>query len=460
MTSIKPKTYRYFADLAYINYRWSNDVVIEVSDGVISLVEVGADSADCRRLNGPVLPAIANLHSHAFQYLMAGMAEVSINPADSFWSWRDLMYKTVSRLTPDEIQVVATQLYIDMLKAGYTQVGEFQYLFNNTDGRQYQHSTEISAQLIRAAELSGIGITLLPALYSHSGFGGQTAADGQKRFLNTSESYLEHHQNVAKIIGDHQRHKLGLCFHSLRAVTQQQMKEVLGSSAGLPIHLHIAEQRKEVYDCIGWSGQRPVEWLFNNFEVDSNWCLIHATHIDNNEQAAIVRSGAVVGLCPTTEANLGDGIFPATEFVQQGGKWGIGSDSHVTLSIKDELRALEYSQRLNDQQRNRLRDRAHSSIGDYLYKQAHLGGNQALSTEIGLSIGQRADFLVLDVNHPFIGSRPKESILNSWLFASNDNIVKDVYVAGELIVDSFHHPLEEQSQEMFGNLMKKVFCDA
>jgi formimidoylglutamate deiminase len=458
MSAPSPNIKHYFATNAFINGAWQNDVVIEVSDGLVSHMSAGSSPSDCETLSGPVLPSIPNLHSHAFQYLMAGMTEVSLNPNDSFWSWRDLMYKIVSQLSPSDIEIIASQLYIDMLKAGYTQVGEFQYLFNNKNGVAYQNPCEISERLVSAAHTANIGITLLPTLYSHSGFGGQQASDGQKRFINTTEQYLGIHSKMSQSLAGHKLNTIGHCFHSLRAVTKEQMAAVISTiEEPTPIHIHIAEQQKEIQDCIEWSGQRPVEWLFDNVEVNQHWCLVHATHLSSNEITSIANSHAVVGLCPTTEANLGDGIFPGVEYTKLSGRWGIGSDSHISVSVKDELRGFEYSQRLNDLQRNRLYGKSNTNVGEYLLHQAQIGGNQALQVNNGLVVGQRADFLVLDGSHPMLAWRDNRDIINSWIFASNDNIVKDVFVAGEPIIENFHHPEEERCRVEFSKVMKNLF---
>lgn len=448
----------YFAKYVLLPNGWVQNVRIEVKNGLFTAIEIGASpKAQDILLSGPVLPTIANLHSHAFQRVMAGAAEVSLNPNDSFWSWRDLMYKIVQKLTPDDARIIASQLYIDMLKAGYTQVGEFHYLHHSVGGQQYDQLGEMSNQIIAAANKSGIGLTLLPVLYSHSGFGGQLPNVGQARFINSTDSYLALHRECEHALQDHSLHKLGICFHSLRAVTKPQIDTVLTHlNASAPIHIHIAEQEKEVQDCLAWSGQRPVEWLHNEIGLNKRWCLVHATHLDDNELSVIASSQTIAGLCPTTEANLGDGIFSGVEFEKANGRWGIGSDSHVSLSIVEELRTLEYSQRLRDQQRNRLYRPEQTSVGDNLYQQALLGGNQACDVSFGLAVGNRADFMVLDNNHPFIGASETKDLLNRWLFASNENLVKDVFVAGKQVVKDFHHAEEENSRQAFMKVIKKV----
>ncbi|MEH6446519.1 MAG: formimidoylglutamate deiminase [Oceanospirillaceae bacterium] len=451
----------YFAKQAYLTQGWSKNVRFEINNGVITSIATDSDAAQAIELSGPVVPTIANLHSHAFQRAMAGLAEVSLNPNDSFWSWRDLMYKMVQKLTPEDVCIIAKQLYIDMLKAGYSQVAEFHYLHHQADGTQYSQLDEMAMQITQAANTAGIGLTLLPVLYSHSGFGGQTPTAGQGRFVNSTEQYLQLHKRCEALLADNPLHQLGVCFHSLRAVTQQQIEEVLAQTAtDIPIHIHISEQQKEVKDCIAWSKQRPVQWLANKIGLNERWCLIHATHLDDAELQAIASNRVVAGLCPTTEANLGDGIFPATEYIQAQGRWGIGSDSHVSLSIVEELRTLEYGQRLRDQQRNRLYNEQQNHIGDFLFEQALQGGNQATQVKLGLAVGNRADFMVLDHLNPFIGSSRDEDILNRWLFACNENVIRHVYVAGKSVVADFKHHQEEQASAEFGALLKRLFNNA
>ncbi|TYL48807.1 formimidoylglutamate deiminase [Marinomonas sp. IMCC 4694] len=456
------ETHHYYAERALLASGWADNVLFSVKDGQFLSFEANSKPMpDCHLLSGPVLPTVANLHSHAFQRVMAGAAEVSLNPSDSFWSWRDLMYKIVQKLTPEDVNIIAKQLYIDMLKAGYTQVGEFHYLHHGAKGQPYQQRSEMSSQMIAAANDSGIGLTLLPVLYSHSGFGGQAPNAGQARFIHSTDSYLALHQECHDQLVNHPRHTLGICFHSLRAVTKPQIDTVLHSLAkDCPVHIHIAEQQKEVQDSITFSGQRPVEWLHNEIGLNERWCLVHATHLTDEERQAIATSQAVAGLCPTTEANLGDGIFPGVAFEQENGRWGIGSDSHVSLSIVEELRTLEYSQRLRDQQRNRLHRPAQNSVGDNLFQQAVLGGNQACGVSLGLSQGNRADFMVLDSANPFIAASESKDLLNRWLFATNENLIKDVFVAGNHTIKNFRHQQEESSRLAFTQVIKKAMNHA
>lgn len=449
----------YFAERALLPSGWASNVRLEVSTaGRLEKIDVNASAEGAERLAGPLLPGMPNLHSHAFQRAMAGLAEVVGNPNDSFWTWRDLMYRLVGLITPEQLQVIARQLYIEMLKAGYTSVAEFHYVHHDNTGTPYADPTELSRQISAAASASGIGLTLLPVLYSHSGFGGQAPNEGQRRFINSTEQYLRLQEQLKPLLAAQPAQHLGLCFHSLRAVTPQQIAEVLGASdKGCPVHIHIAEQQKEVNDCLGWSGRRPVQWLYEHVEVDSRWCLVHATHVEADEVSAMARSGAVAGLCLTTEANLGDGIFPAVDFLAQGGRMGIGSDSHVSLSVVEELRWLEYGQRLRDQRRNRLYRSDQPMVGRTLYDAALAGGAQALGQGIGeLAVGKRADWLVLDGQDPYLATSSGDGILNRWLFAGSDRQVRDVMVNGQWVVRQGRHALEEQSGQAFAAVLRTL----
>ncbi|EEP97275.1 Formimidoylglutamate deiminase [Yersinia aldovae ATCC 35236] len=424
--------------------------------GFIQHISSGSSSENCQVLSGPIVPGMPNLHSHAFQRMMSGLAEVAGDPQDSFWTWRDLMYRLVQQLTPEHIGIIARQLYIEMLKGGYTQVAEFHYLHHSPEGSPYGDPGEMTAQLSQAAEQAGIGMTLLPVLYSYAGFGAQPAQQGQRRFIQNTESYLEQQRVISKQLANQPLQNQGLCFHSLRAVELSQMQEILQvSDKQLPIHIHIAEQQKEVMDCLAWSGQRPVAWLYDNLPVDSRWCLVHATHLDKSELVSLANSQAVAGLCPTTEANLGDGIFPAVDYLQHEGHWGIGSDSHVSLDVVEELRWLEYGQRLRDQRRNRLTSEQQPAVADLLYKQALAGGRQACGTMISqLAVGYRADWLVLDGADPYIAGTESASLLNRWLFAGGKSQIRDVYVAGRAVIVDRYHPMQQQAAQDFLAVLK------
>ena len=449
----------FFAERALLPSGWANNVRFEVSaEGVLTRVSPDAERNGAELLGGPVVPGMPNLHSHAFQRAMAGLAEVAGNPNDSFWTWRDLMYRLVGQISPDQLGVIARQLYIEMLKGGFTSVAEFHYVHHDAQGKPYADPCELALQVSQAASAVGIGMTVLPVLYSHSGFGGLPPNEGQRRFINSTERYLDLLSRLTPIISAQPAQALGLCFHSLRAVTPQQISDVLAASdARCPVHIHIAEQQKEVDDCLNWSGRRPLQWLYENVEVDQRWCLVHATHAQPDEVALMAKSGAIAGLCLTTEANLGDGIFPAVDYIAQGGRWGIGSDSHVSLSVVEELRWLEYGQRLRDQRRNRLYRTDQPMVGRTLYDAALTGGAQAMGQPVGaLQVGKRADWLVLDGSDPYLATATGDGILNRWLFAGNDRQVRDVMVNGQWVIREGRHADQEQTSQAFVRVLREL----
>jgi formimidoylglutamate deiminase len=448
------------APLAWLADGWQSDVRIEIdAGGTIRSVSRGAAKPQDERVAGPLLPGMPNLHSHAFQRAMAGLAEEALNPEDSFWTWRELMYRLVGRLTPEQVQAIATHLYIEMLKGGYTAVAEFHYLHHQPGGAPYAILAEMAERIVAAAESAGIGLTLLPAFYAHGGFGGQPLAEKQLRFRNDVDRYLKLLDGVERAC---QRIDAdwGLCFHSLRAATEGEMKTVLAAQTReRPVHIHIAEQTKEVEDCLAWSNRRPVEWLYDKFEIDRRWCLIHATHVSPDEVHMMGHSEAVVGLCPTTEANLGDGIFPAQEFLAANGAFGIGSDSHVSVSALEELRWLEYGQRLKHERRNRLSAGDRAEVADALYNAALHGGAQALGRHNGsIAAGRRADLVVLDGAQPMLASVAPGKLLGRWLFGGNDGWVKDVMAAGKWVVKDRHHAGEEAADRAFRSAMAALMA--
>lgn len=448
-------THRLLADAALLPDGWAADVLFEIAvDG--SLAAVTPDAAGlpgarhAARTAGPVLPGMPNLHSHAFQRAMAGLTERAGQGGaaeDSFWSWRQVMYGFVDQLTPQQVEAIAAQLYVEMLKAGYTAVAEFHYLHHDQEGRPYADPAEMSERVLAAARHAGIGITHLPVLYAQGGFGGQPPKPGQRRFLHGLEAYLRLLEELWSRHRADPQFRLGIAPHSLRAVTP----ELLGAAvAGLdrlddraPIHIHIAEQTLEVEECLTWSRQRPVEWLLDHAPVGDRWCLVHATHMTATETDRLARSGAVAGLCPTTEANLGDGFFPAIAFLAAGGAIGVGSDSHISVSPVEELRWLEYGQRLIERRRNRLAGRS-GSVGADLYQAALAGGATALGRPVGrLAAGARADLLVLDAGHPALCGKAGNRLVDAFVFAGNSNPVRDVMVGGRWVVEAGRHHAEE-----------------
>jgi formimidoylglutamate deiminase len=437
-----------FAERALLPDGWSRDVLIEIgADGGLAAVTPGAAAGAAPRAEGPVVPGMPNLHSHAFQRAMAGLAERAGPGDDSFWTWREVMYRFVRRLTPEQAGAVAAQLYVEMLKAGYTAVGEFHYLHHAPDGKPYGDLAEMSRQVLAASRRTGMGLTHLPVLYGFGGFGGQAAGEGQRRFLNDPERFLRLVEAVRDEVRGDPQFGLGIAPHSLRAVTPETLGAALAGldtlETGAPLHIHVAEQPQEVRDCIDWSGQRPVEWLLANVDLGPRWCLVHATHMTEQETASLAGSGAVAGLCPTTEANLGDGVFPAPAYLAGGGAFGIGSDSHISVSPIEELRWLEYGQRLTQRRRNLLAGDAEPSVGAVLYQGALAGGARALGRPLGKLVpGCRADLLVLDADCPALIGKPDDRLLDAMIFAGNDNPVRDVMVGGRWVVRERHHDEE------------------
>ncbi len=423
---------KFFAKAAYLPDGWADDVVISVDDhGFINAVETNAKADDAQLLDGAVIPAMPNLHSHAFQRAFAGRSEFATATQDSFWTWRKLMYEFLTDLDADKLESIATKLYTEMRQAGFSQVGEFHYIHHRPDGTQYEDPAELSHAMIRAAKTAGIGITLLPVLYAYSGFGAQPPEDGQKRFLHDAQNYLALIRQLHDQYKDTPMVKIGAAFHSLRAVSPEMMRETLAGlndiDPTMPIHIHIAEQVKEVEDCINWSGKRPVAWLLENAPVNQNWCLVHATHMDADETKALAQSGAVAGLCPITEANLGDGLFNLEDYIKAGGAWGIGSDSHIMINMPEELRLLEYGQRLTHRRRAIARTDDQPHVGNYLYTAALNGGAQALGVKTGrLETGYRADFLTLDITD----AAAQDYILDQLIFVGNIAI-KACYIGGK-----------------------------
>lgn len=438
---------------------WASDVAIGIDQtGTIVSVERDATPGpEAVRMSGPVVPALQNLHSHAFQRAMAGLAEIAGSTDDSFWTWRDTMYRLVGQMSPDDVEAVATKLYSELLKGGFGHVAEFHYFHHALAEVGRSDGFEMSSRILRSAETAGIGLTHLPVFYAHSGFGGQAPNDGQRPFLHDVDGFLALLDRLAPACASADV-RLGMAIHSLRAATPEEMRAALSAEkTGGPIHIHIAEQEREVEDCLDWSGRRPVSYLLDEFAVDDRWCLIHATHMTAEETARLAKSGAVAGLCPATEANLGDGIYPATEFLAQGGRLGIGTDSHVATSVAEELRVLEYGQRLRDRRRNRLVSGPGASVGRTLIDASLSGGAQAAGLEVsGIRVGARADLVVLDGANPFIATAKNDQILDRWIFALGSDAVRDVMVRGEFVVQEGRHRDEEHIDRDFTLALKRI----
>lgn len=461
----------YLAPSALLATGWADNVLIRVdSGGRIAALEPDATSvpADCERLAGPVVPGIANLHSHAFQRALAGLTEVRGNPQDSFWTWRERMYGFLARLDPEQVQALARWLYIEMLKSGYTAVAEFHYLHHGPDGTPYGDVAETSERIIAAAGEAGIALTHLPVLYAWSGFGSQPPGPGQRRFLNDAERFGRILDALCTRHRGRPDVRIGLAFHSLRAVDPQLLERgralIDGFDPTAPVHIHIAEQRKEVEDCLAWSGQRPVEWLLDHTTVDGRWCLVHATHLDEAETRRLAATGAVAGLCLTTEANLGDGIFPADAYLNHPpapGVFGIGSDSHVEVDPAAELRLLEYGQRLTSGRRTVLASPQQPSTGRRLFQSASHGGARALGLTAGtLAVGWRADLLVLDTEHPALWEKHGDAVLDGWIFGGDRGVVRDVMVGGNWRVREHRHAGEEAAARAFRASLRDLLQSA
>ncbi len=423
---------------ALLPFGWAQNVTVNIISGLISDIEVNTlpDGATY----DIALPGMVNLHSHSFQRAMAGLAEVRHASSDSFWTWRDLMYRFALQMSPDDIAVVATQAFVEMLEGGFCHVAEFHYLHHAPDGQEYDDIGEMAVRIAEAASITGIDLTLLPVFYAHAGFGRQVPALEQRRFVNSIASYERLYDRCAAVAA------VGIAPHSLRAAMPDELLLLSELAGTKPVHIHIAEQIAEIEQCVALYGQRPVEYLLNHLPVDKNWCLIHATHTTAQERADISALNAVIGLCPVTEANLGDGIFPARDF---SGAWGIGSDSNICIGVRDELRMLEYSQRLHFHQRNVMAGDITRATATALYQKAIEGGDQAVGRKGGFVVGEAANIVGL------IGDDP-DSALASWVFASRNSQVPHVWARGNKVVSDGRHMLAEINQSRFDAVVRRL----
>lgn len=458
-------TLRLFASQALLAHGWAREVTIEADDtGRVSAIRHGPPAPGVERAAGPVIPGMPNLHSHAFQRALAGRTERrSPSGGDSFWTWREAMYRFVQRLTPDAARDVAAWLYLELLKHGYTAVAEFQYVHNGPDGAPYADPAEMSLAHVRAAADTGIALTILPVLYSHGGFGGAPLGTLQARFRGTPDTILQ----IAERLRAARARDLvvGVAAHSLRAVTPPELAALCEGLAGIdseaPLHIHVAEQVKEVEDCLAWSGRRPVAWLLDHAPVGPRWCLVHCTHVDAGEIDRLAASGAAVGLCPTTEANLGDGVFPLADYLAAGGRFGVGSDSHVSRDPAEELRWLEYAQRLVRRERNVAASAARPSVGGLLWTAAAAGGAQALGRCGGtLRPGAAADLIVLDGEHPDLAGRADDAVLDALVFSGGTRMVRDVIVGGRWRIRAGRHAREEEIGRAYRRAIERLAHDA
>ncbi len=435
---------RIFAEQALLPDGWQVNVAVSISGGGIVRIETNAQAVNGDVRVRALLPALSNLHSHTFQRGMAGMTEVRGASRDSFWTWREMMYRFIDHLTPGQIEAIAAMAFVEMQETGFAAVAEFHYVHHQPGGARYDNLAELSERIFAAAATTGIGLTHLPVLYAYGGAGEAALAGGQLRFGNDADSYETMHAAIvdaARAMPDDT--VVGFAPHSLRAINPQMLKKLAAQHSGGPVHIHIAEQTKEVVDISAWLGARPVEWLMDNLAVDQRWCLIHATHMSEAETVGAAKSGAVAGLCPVTEANLGDGIFNGRDYLGASGSFGIGTDSNVRISLPQELSTLEYSQRLRDRERNVLLN-GPGSTGSNIYRLAAKGGAQALGRDSGeIAVGKLADMAALDTNHPALCTLKPDQLLDGWTFAAPDGVVSDVWSAGRHKVQNGRHVARE-----------------
>jgi len=446
-----------WAEQALTGSGWQRHLRIEIADdGRIS--SLTPDSRPQGTRLGIALPAPANLHSHAFQRAMAGLAEQrSPQGQDSFWSWRALMYRFLELLDPDDVEAIAAYAQLEMLKAGFAAVGEFHYLHHAPGGQHYDNPAEMAGRIMAASRQTGIGLCLLPVLYMQGGCDGREPSPEQRRFLCDFNDYSRILSVTEKAsAGMPEDFSIGVAPHSLRAVTACILDEIPLLAAGRPIHIHIAEQQAEVSEVSAALGARPVQWLLENQPVDEAWCLVHATHVTGAETRALAASGAVAGLCPITEANLGDGIFPAHAFLAAGGRFGLGTDSNIQIDLAGEMRMLEYSQRLGRQERNVVAQQG-SSCGATLLTSACRGGAQALGRNSGaIAVGKLADIVEIDLQHPDFEGLEGDRLIDSWIFARTCNKVRNLWSGGRHVIMDGQHAQEADITNKAGRVFRRL----
>jgi formimidoylglutamate deiminase len=449
---------RYEADHVLLAEGWASPGWLEIGDdGTIVRTSATTLPGPVEHIEGYVVPGAPNVHSHAHHRGIVGWADrLSGGRAETLWSWRERMYEHVLGLSPENLEALAAQAYIEMLKRGFTSVGEFHYVHHDTDGRPYAQPEELSARIVAAARRAGIALTLLPALYTSGGIGRPPAPE-QRRFTMGVEAYLRLVTALQRDAGGDGKVRIGVAPHSLRAVQADELQALLGEIGEGPIHIHVAERTEEVEEIRAGLGATPVDWLLANADVCGRWTLIHATHITSAERVGIARSGAVVGLCPLTEANLADGRFPLPDYRRDGGRWGIGSDANHLIDLPGELRMLEYGQRLAHHRRDTLLAEGESSVGAVLLSSVLAGGAQALAQPVGaLRAGLRADLVVLDPRDPALAGQAPDTILDAWIFSTASvTVVRSVMVAGQWVIVDGHHPYEEEVLTSFRETMRQ-----
>jgi formimidoylglutamate deiminase len=428
---------QFYFEEALLPNGWAQNVSVDVGpDGNIASVCPDAPRTPVAKSLGVAVPGTANVHSHAFQRGMAGLSEIRGPGEDSFWSWRKIMYAFNDNLTPEQVEAMAALVYCEMLETGFTSVGEFHYLHHDCDGARFADPAEMAGRICAAAATTGIALTMLPVLYRYANFGNTPPLHGQRRFINNLEHFADLIESTRKHMSRLENAVLGVAPHSLRAAAASDIRAIIALCDGGPVHIHAAEQVKEVDDCLAATGRRPVEYLFDTQDVGKDWCLIHSTHLSASEVNSLAASGAVAGLCPLTEGNLGDGFFRAETYLNQGGRIGIGSDSHIRNDLAEDIRLLEYGQRLQAKKRNVLATSG-GSTGRRLFEASVAGGNQALKQSAGsIEVGHRADFVILDDDHPTLVGRTGDQRLDSWLFCGDSRLVREVYIAGRCVVEN------------------------
>ena len=449
-----------FAEQALLADGWARDVRVRLgADGRIAAVETGvAAQAGDERLAGRILlPAPANLHSHAFQRAMAGMTEApGPDASDSFWTWRTLMYRFLENLRPEDVEAIAAFVQVEMAEAGYAAVGEFHYLHNQPGGGAYDDPAELAGRIAAAANQTGLGLTMLPVLYMQGGCDGRALAGGQLRFACDFDRYWRILQGaVASVAALAADTRVGVAPHSLRAVPLEAVRAVAALRPGGPVHIHAAEQTAEVAEVEAAYGARPVALLLEAVGTDAHWCLIHTTHMEPAETKGLARSGAVAGLCPITESNLGDGIFDGVRFRAAGGVFGIGSDSNIRISLSEELRTLEYSQRLGGRARAVLA--GPGSTGRVLFEGAAVGGARACGRDSGaIEVGRLADLMTLDRDNLALAGLEGDMALDGWIFAGDDGTVRDVWSAGRRLVTGGRHFAREAVEARYRAVLARL----
>jgi formimidoylglutamate deiminase len=425
-------------------------------DGTLRSVTAGATGERAAYVPGLALNGMPNIHSHAFQRGLAGVTEVAASATGSFWGWRESMYRFVMRLQPTDIAAIAAYAYLEMLEAGYTSVAEFHYVHHQPSGQPYPDPTAMAAAVRAGAQQAGIRQLLLPCLYQSSGFGATPPLVTQRRFIHDSQAFLRLFEQLRS--ADSPLQQTGVALHSLRAVPASSLRAVMQAlPADTPVHMHISEQQREVDDCLAFSARRPIEYLLDTVPLDRRWCLVHATHASQGELLAVREAGAIVGLCPTTEANLGDGNFPLDDFACAGGRFGVGSDSQVSIDPREELRTAEYALRALKQRRGLVSISSQEHCGTALYALASTGGAQALGLNASeLIAGAPADIVVIDTDRPQFAGVPEEALLDAHIFAPRERAVRDVMIAGHWVLREGLHPRREQIAQAYKSTVMRL----